>query len=183
MELISIGRIAGTHHLKGAIKAKFDIEDPTILLNNRVVIETDKNNQQILSLKSITPLVGDRWVIEFDEIANKTQAETLKNGMIKVRRELLGLADDEYLLIDLVGMKVVDKSNDEIIGNVEEIFNTAAHDILVVDSDNYEAMIPNIDEFVKEIDFDNRVIYVELIEGMKEPKGKNYQQDDGMDEE
>lgn len=183
MELISVGRIAGTHHLKGAIKVRFDIEDPTILLDGRVVVEFDNNNQQILTLKKINRLAGNRWVVEFEEISNKTQAESLKNGFIKIRRELLGLEDDEYLLTDLIGMKVVEIDSEEEVGVVEEIFNTAAHDILVVNSENVEAMIPNIDEFVKEIDFEKRVILVELIDGMKESKGKKYQQDDGMDEE
>ncbi len=80
-------------------------------------------------------------------------------------------------------MEVVDMKNNETIGRVTDIFETAAHDILVVEDEKSEAMIPDIDEFVKKIDFDKRTIYVELIDGMREMKGKKYQQDDGIEDE
>ena len=69
-------------------------------------------------------------------------------------------------------MEVVDMKNNETIGRVTDIFETAAHDILVVEDEKSEAMIPDIDEFVKKIDFDKRTIFVELIDGMREMKGK-----------
>ncbi|MFR1676756.1 MAG: ribosome maturation factor RimM, partial [Fusobacterium sp.] len=87
------------------------------------------------------------------------------------------------LLNDLMDMEVVDMKNNETIGRVTDIFETAAHDILVVEDEKSEAMIPDIDEFVKKIDFDKRTIYVELIDGMREMKGKKYQQDDGIEDE
>lgn len=183
MELLIIGKISGTHHLKGAVKINFNIDDPTILSNEKIIVAIDDNNQKILTIKKISPLVANKWVAEFEEISNKTEAGNLKNGFIKIRRELLGLAEDEYLLTDLIGMKVVDINTNENIGTVTEIFDTAAHDILIVDSLEFESMIPNIDEFVKNIDFENKIISVSMIDGLKEPKGKKYSQDDGMDEE
>ncbi|WP_291259011.1 ribosome maturation factor RimM [Fusobacterium sp.] len=183
MELLTIGKISGTHHLKGAVKVVSNIENIEILLGNRIVIESDSNNQRILTVKSASHLVGNKCVLEFEEITNKTEAGKLKNGFIKVRRELLGIGEDEYLLNDLLNMKAIDVDNNEELGLIVDIFETAAHDILVIESGKTEIMVPDIDEFVKRIDFDKREIYIHLIEGMKEEKGKKYQQDDGMDEE
>ena len=183
MELLTIGKISGTHHLKGAVKVVSNIENIEILLNNRIVVEIGENNQRILTVKSASHLVGNKCVLEFEEITNKTEAGNLKNGFIKIRRELLGVGEDEYLLNDLLNMKAVDIDTNEELGYVVDIFETAAHDILVIESAKCEAMVPDIDEFIKKIDFDKRVIYVHLIDGMKEEKGKKYQQDDGMEEE
>lgn len=183
MELLTIGKISGTHHLKGAVKITFNIDNPSVLAGEKIIVAIDENDMRILTVKSVSPLVGNRWVAEFEEITNKTEAGNLKNGFIKIRREILGLDEDEYLLTDLVGMNVIDVKTGENIGKVKEIFDTAAHDILVVDSPEAEAMIPNIQEFVKNIDFEKREIRVELIEGLRELKGKKYSQDDGMDEE
>ena len=108
-------------------------------------------------------------MIEFLEITNKNQASVLSNGIIKARRDLIGITDDEYLLNDLLEMKVLDENNN-FIGNVVKIFDTSAHEILEVESDKYEVMIPNIEEFIKNIDFQNREIIVSLIEGMLEEK-------------
>lgn len=183
MELLTIGKISGTHHLKGAVKVISNIENINLLLNNRVVVELAENNQRILTVKATSHLVGNKCVLEFEEITNKTEAGKLKNGFIKVRRELLGIEEDEYLLNDLLNMSVISIDNNENLGVVTDIFETSAHDILVVESSKHEIMIPDIDEFVKKIDFEKRTISVQLIDGMIEEKGKKYQQDDGMDEE
>ena len=47
---------------------------------------------------------------------------------------------------------------------------TAAHNILIVEDtvNKNEIMIPQVDEFVKKIDFENNRIDVELIEGMRQ---------------
>ena len=55
-----------------------------------------------------------------------------------------------------------------MLGSVLDVMETAAHDILVVmTDDNQEILIPIVDNFVKKIDFENNNIEVELIEGMK----------------
>lgn len=49
MELLTVGKISGTHHLKGAVKVVSNIENIEILLNNRIVVEVGENNQRILT--------------------------------------------------------------------------------------------------------------------------------------
>ena len=80
-------------------------------------------------------------------------------------------------------MKAVEADNGDILGKITDIFETAAHDILVIEGENTEIMVPDVDEFVKKIDFDKREIFIHLIEGMKEVKGQKLKQDDGIDEE
>lgn len=182
MELFTVGKISGTHHLKGAVKIIANVSDATILVGNRVIIDI-QGEQRMVTITSVSPLVGNKWTVELQEITNKTEAGKLKNGLIKVRRDILGISDDEYLLNDLMDMKVIELKNNECIGKVTDIFETAAHDILVVEDDKSESMIPDIDEFIKKIDFENRIIYVELIDGMRDMKGQKYQQDDGIEDE
>ena len=80
------------------------------------------------------------------------------------------MAEDEYLLEDLLGMTVITSEN-ENIGKVVDVFDTAAHDIIVVEDETTETLIPNIENFVKDIDFDKNEIYVEILDGMRETKG------------
>ncbi|EHO80808.1 ribosome maturation factor RimM [Fusobacterium ulcerans] len=183
MELLTVGKISGTHHLKGAVKIIANIGDAEILEGNRVIVELPGGEQKIFTVTSVNPLVGNKWIAEFQEITNKTEAGKLKNSLIKIRRELLGIGEDEYLLNDLLDMKAVDADNGDILGKITDIFETAAHDILVIEGENTEIMVPDVDEFVKKIDFDKREIFIHLIEGMKEVKGQKLKQDDGIDEE
>lgn len=170
MELLVIGKIGGTHHLKGAVKIYSNVGEGIYNLeNNKIIAQLENGENLILTVKSIAPLVGEKWIIEFEEIINKTEAGKLTKALIKVRRDILGVGDDEYLLNDLLDMTVKDETGREL-GRVVNIFDTAAHEILEIESEKYEAMIPNISEFVKKIDFEKREIEVELIEGMLEEK-------------
>ncbi len=170
-ELVIVGKITGTHHLKGALKANINIGDEEDLVGEKVLVEKPNGDRNIFTVKKVSPLVGDKVIIEFEEIENKTQGNLLQNAIIKVNRMVLGLEDDEYLLQDLLGMEVITLEGKNI-GKVTEVFDTAAHEILVVETDETEAMIPNIENFIKDIDFEARKITVDLWEGMLESKSK-----------
>ncbi|WP_300328705.1 ribosome maturation factor RimM [Fusobacterium sp.] len=170
-ELVIVGKITGTHHLKGALKANINIGDEEDLVGEKVLVEKPNGDRNVFTVRKVSPLVGDKVIIEFEEIENKTQGNLLQNAVIKVNRMVLGLEDDEYLLQDLLGMEVITLEGKNI-GKVTEVFDTAAHEILVVETDETEAMIPNIENFIKDIDFEARKITVDLWEGMLESKSK-----------
>lgn len=170
MDLVTIGKITGTHHLKGAVKANISLSEPEIIIGERVMVEKPNGEKKILSVVKLSNLVGDKVVIEFEEITNKTEGNLFAGGLIKINRDILGMAEDEYLLEDLLGMTVITSEN-ENIGKVVDVFDTAAHDIIVVEDETTETLIPNIENFVKDIDFDKNEIYVEILDGMRETKG------------
>ena len=74
----------------------------------------------------------------------------------------------------MLGFKVYDVKDDEYLGEITEIMDTAAHDIYVIESEDFETMIPDVDVFIKNIDFENKKMLVDTIEGMKEPKVKKW---------
>ena len=76
-----------------------------------------------------------------------------------------------------LGMTVITAEN-ESIGKVVDVFDTAAHDIIVVEDENTETLIPNIENFVKDIDFEKKEIYVKILEGMREVKGSVSENDE-----
>ena len=101
------------------------------------------------------------------ESGNIDTAKSLNGFQIKIRRDLLPEKNgDDFYFNDLLGLKVTE--NGVVLGSVLDVMETAAHDILVVmTEDNQEILIPIVDNFVKKIDFENNNIEVELIEGMK----------------
>lgn len=169
MELLSIGKISGTHHLKGAVKVTSNLDDMAILEGNKVMIEIASGETKILTVEKIGQMVGKKWTIQFKEITNKTDANLLQGAVIKVRRDIVGIEEDEFLSNDIVGMKAFTEDG-ESIGEVVDIYETAAHDIFVIEDEEYEALVPDVDVFIKNIDFDKREIIVELLEGMREKK-------------
>ncbi|WP_319370332.1 ribosome maturation factor RimM [uncultured Ilyobacter sp.] len=168
-DLLNVAKISGTHHLKGAVKVVSHMDDIELLIGNKVIVETPAGLKRVLTVTSAGFLMGNKAVLEFEEITNKVDAAALAGSMILVKRELIGIGEDEYLASDIIGMDVVEL-NGESIGKVTDVFETPAHEIYVVNEGAEEIMIPGIEKFIKEIDFENRKITVELIDGMKPEK-------------
>lgn len=170
MELLVAGKVLGTHHLKGEVKVISHIENIELLQGNKIVLELENSQTKLFTVKKIEPFVANKWIFSFEEIKNKQDAIEIRNALIKVRRDLVGIGEDEYLISDLIGIKVYDIKGNEYLGEITEIFETAAHDIYVIDTEDYEIMIPDVEVFIKKIDYQNRKMEVNLIEGMKEFK-------------
>lgn len=166
MELVNIGTIVGTHHLNGAVKVSSVFQDLDVIKNEKVLLEK-KEEKKVYTIKSIKRINTKKILIEFLESVNIDTAKSLNGFQIKIRRDLLPEKNgDDFYFNDLLGLKVTE--NGVYLGSVLDVMETAAHDILVVmTEDEQEILIPIVDNFVKKIDFENNNIVVELIEGMK----------------
>ena len=166
MELVNIGTIVGTHHLNGAVKVSSVFQDLDMIKDEKVLLEK-KEEKKVFTIKSIKRINAKKILIEFLESGNIDTAKSLNGFQIKIRRDLLPEKNgDDFYFNDLLGLKVTE--NGVVLGSVLDVLETAAHDILVVmTEDNQEILIPIVDNFVKKIDFENNNIEVELIEGMK----------------
>ncbi len=84
---------------------------------------------------------------------------------IAVSRDALPQLDDEdeFYWSDLVGLTVINLQ-DEVLGQVDHILETGAHDVLAVKEDdkNDERLIPFVmDDIVELVDLDNKLIRVD----------------------
>ena len=172
MELLIAGKVLGSHNLKGEVKVISDLNNIEVLVGNKVILELADSQQKLLTIKKIEYLVANKWIFSFEEIKNKQDTIEIRNANIKVRRDIVGISEDEYLVSDMIGFKVYDVKCDEYLGEITEIMDTTAHDIYIIESEEFETMIPDVDVFIKNIDFENRKMLVDTIEGMKEPKVK-----------
>ena len=166
MELVNIGTVVGTHHLNGAVKVSSVFQDIDLIMEEKVLLEK-KEEKKLFTIKSIKRINAKKLLIEFIESKDIDTAKSLNGFQIKIRRDLLPEKNgDDFYYNDLLGLKVTE--NGVSLGSVLDVMETAAHDILVVmTDDNQEILIPIVDNFVKKIDFENNNIEVELIEGMK----------------
>lgn len=169
MKLLIAGKIAGTHHLLGAVKVISELEGLSKLLGTKCMIQLENGEGLLMSPKKIEHLTGNYWIFEFEEIKNRTDAMKLRNALIQVRRDLLGL-EEEVFYSDYIGLLAREVGTGEVLGKIQEVFETAAHPIFVIQSEKYETMVPDLPIFVKQVDFEKGEICVELLEGMKEEK-------------
>ena len=170
MKLLIAGKISGTQHLLWAVKVISELEGLSKLLGAKCMIQLENGSETLLTPTKIEHLTGNYWVFEFEEIKNRTEAMKFRNALIQVRRDLLGFQEEDVFYSDYIGLRAKEVGSEEELGKIEEIFETAAHPIFVIQSEKYETMVPDLPNFVKKVDFEKGEIWVELLEGMKEEK-------------
>jgi len=158
-EFQQVGRIVGAFGLKGQVKVELltDFEE-RLSAGRRLRLKDDWVTVETSSWHK------NRLLLKLEGVNNVDAAEALQWEYLSAPPDDLELGEDEFLVSDLEGLKVVLADGTEL-GIVDEVAAYPAQDILVIG----ELMIPLVKEFVKDIDLEKGVITVELIEGMLEP--------------
>ncbi len=163
--LIVMGKIGVPHGIKGWVRINpFSANLDSLLAypqwhiqvpeGDNILMYTEKDLQEARTQ-------GGKIVAKLAGIDTREQAEAVKGCFISVHRdEFKPLAPDRYYWCDLVGMKV--KTVDgELLGKVGDVFQTPSNDILVVDSDNGEILIPFLKKTVTQINHSGSVMVVD----------------------
>ena len=166
-EFLEIGQIVNTFGIKGMVKVKPFTDDVIARYDNlkKVYIEIHKSKKQyeIEEVKYHKDMV----LIKFKGIDKIEEAELLRNAYLKVdRKDEPELEEGTYYIVDLLGLEVYsDEGN--LLGKVDDIFNTGSSDIYVVkDELGKQLLLPGISDVIKEINLEEGKIVVHIIKGL-----------------
>lgn len=160
MELVCIGEIVNTHGIKGEIKVISEFKFKEEVFKKGFVFYIGRFKDKLVLDKYRKHKIYDMLI--FEGITNINEVIIYKGEELYINREDLKI--DGYLNEDLIGFSVSEKDN--FIGYISDIINNNAHDILIINNEVSRFMIPFVDEFVKEIDFENKKVKIEKIEGL-----------------
>lgn len=171
---LQIGKIITTHGIKGEVKVLPLTDDPTRFEIIKNIIIEEKNtvdpkiikNSKELSIENVK-YFKDKVILKFKSIDDIETAEALRNVYLLVnRKDAVKLPENHYFICDLVGCMVYDENASEL-GKLVNIFPTGSNDVYVVrNRSGEEILIPAIKSVVKSVDIDNKIIKVELPEGL-----------------
>ena len=163
---LEIGQIVNTFGIKGMVKVKPFTDDITRFDRlKKVYIEnkTVKKEYEIEEVKYHKDMV----LIKFKGIENPEQANLLRDTYLLVDRgNEEPLEEGTYYIVDMIGLDVYAEEG-ELLGKLEDIFNTGSNDIYVVrDELGKQILLPAISDVIKQIDMVNRKMIVHLISGL-----------------
>ncbi|MBR3229193.1 MAG: 16S rRNA processing protein RimM [Bacilli bacterium] len=153
--MLYIGDLVNTHGIKGEVK----------------VISNFKYKEEVFKKGSIIYINDKKYIINtyrkhqkfdlltFESYENINDVLDLKGNKIYINKEdytFSGILNE-----DLYGKKVYDK--DKYIGTLKEIIDNKNQELLVIENNGKEYLVPYVDEFVKEIKED---IKLDLIKGL-----------------
>ena len=161
---IECAKIINTHGCHGDLKLESWCNSPIELSELKKLYI--KRGGEIIEYKVKKASVFKQFVIvALAGIEDMDVALSLKGQILYADRKDFDLEDGEYFIADLIGVDVIDADNGKKYGVLKEIINRGASDIYVVETDNGEAMIPAVEEFVVEVSPESGVL-VRPIEGM-----------------
>lgn len=103
-----------------------------------------------------------RFIVGFKEDLSDLNILLLRNQFIYVKTsELPSLPDGAYYHHQILGMEVQDE-NHRIIGKINEIIETGANDVYIVQGDDGEILIPAVQSVIIRIDPASKVMVVKL---------------------
>ena len=164
--LVTIGRVIKARGLRGEIKVKplSNVLDRFKFLHE-ITLEL-KNGENINFNIEYSRISGVNIILKLNGIDDRDAAEKLRSAYINVTLDNVApLDNNSYYIFDLVGMGVFDSGNNKI-GSVSRIEQYPANDVIVVEKETEEIIIPAIKEFIVGIDLKSKKLTVNLPEGL-----------------
>ena len=164
--MITIGRVIKARGLYGEIKVEVlsniyerfkSIRRISLELVSNEVIQFDVEYSRV---------IGNNNFLKLNGINNREEAENLIGAYIEITPDSVApLDDNSYYIFDLEGMDVFDSENKKI-GSVKRVEQYPSNNVIVIENETEEVLVPAIKEFISEVDIKAKKITVNLPAGL-----------------
>ena len=167
-----LARIGKPHGLNGEVTVQLHTSDPEARLAVGAVLDTEAGTgtgvPRALTVRS-TRVHNGVWLVGFEEIPDRTGAESLRGTRLVVdAADVLPAADEDDVFTEeqLRGLAVVDPAG-TVLGEVGGLELGAAQDRLVILlPDGREAQVPFVAALVPEVDLEAGRVVVDAPPGL-----------------
>ncbi len=167
---IAVGYIRDAHGLKGEVFIRLFAKRADWLKLFKAALLVNPEQPDSLSKYDVihSSPHKDGLIVSLTGVTDRTQAEALKGRELLVPQEWLVSSPGETpYLQELLGFTIIDRNLGDI-GRVESFSSNGAQDLFVTHRNGHEVLIPFIKPFVESMEFENRLIRMNLPEGLVE---------------
>ncbi|MCI0484234.1 MAG: ribosome maturation factor RimM [candidate division NC10 bacterium] len=160
-----LGRVLGPWGLRGAVRVQVHAESRAVFSPGKLVVLRGPRSSSEVRLTAVRPL-RHLLAATFQGIDSRTAAEAVRGFEICIPRTAApALPEATYYHHDILGLTVQTEAG-ERLGEIVDIWPSAAHDLYVVRRDTGEWLLPAVRAFILQIDLPRRVMVVRPIEGL-----------------
>ena len=167
MNKVIVGKIVNTCGLKGEVKVinSSDFVNQRYKKNNTLIVNNEeKGINETVTISSFRE--NEKFVyLKFKEINSIEEAEKLKESYLLIDGDSLEkINEDTFYYYELLNMEVYYK--DEKIGVISEVNGNGAQDLIRIKGEKINILVPFVNEFVDDVDTENKKIYLKNLEGL-----------------
>lgn len=157
-EYLFIGKIVGTHGIKGELKLKVEYAGIKELLkpNTNLYLTSNYLKKTIVKIR----YHKRNYLVLFNDVDNINQVLTLVGNDVYLKKD--EIKDVFHTKDTLLGLKVLYKS--KLLGYVTNLLTAGEeNELLEIDS---KILIPFQKIFIKKIDYEEKEILLDMVEGL-----------------
>jgi 16S rRNA processing protein RimM len=174
-DLTIVGRVRRAHGIHGelVIEPLTDAPDAVFAPGRRVFAGTADGdpapNKRELVVEESRPFKGGGWIVAFEGIADRNEAERWRERyLLAPVEELAPIGENEVYLHDLNGLRVLLDGTEELIGEVTDVYELPQGVMLDVRREKGSVLIPFRAEVVTRLDLPSRRVFIAPPEGLLE---------------
>ncbi len=166
-KLFEVGKIVNTHGVKGEVRVirTTDFEERFTPGNVLYIV---KGKQHPISVTVKNHRIHKQFdLLTFEEYKRIDEVESFKGCMLKVSEsDLTPLSKGEYYYHEIIGC-TVETEEGNTLGVITSILSPGANDVWIVQTeDQKEVLIPYINDVVKYVDIEQKLVKIHLMEGL-----------------
>lgn len=158
MNKLYVGKVVGTHGIKGEIKVytEIEIKDKVFKEDTKLYFNDDTTEYTIESVR----FHKDNYLVLLKGFYNINDVLFLNKSKVYVDRDEF-LNNTEYVIDDLLGFTVIDENNNEI-GIIKDYEVNPSYATFLVEGDK-NFYLPNVSNYVSKIDLENKKVYTKNV--------------------
>ena len=167
MDLV-VGRVVKAHGVTGEVVVDVRTDDPETRFapGTSLRARPKGGTERRFVVDSARPH-GGRLLVRLDGVADRDSADALRGALFLVdSAELPPIEDpDEFYDHQLEGLRVRTTAGDDV-GTVAEVLHTAAGELLSVQTEDREVLVPFVGAIVTSVSLADQVIEIDPPEGL-----------------
>ena len=161
-----LGKIVKKYSFKGELLAKLDTDEPELYENIDAVFMDLRGNLVPFFIESAQLHKSDLLRLKFEDVETEADADALIKSELYLPLDLLPkLEGDKFYFHEVIGFTVKDQNFGEV-GIIKAINDSTAQALFIIDRNGTEILIPMNDEFIEKVDRKNKIIEVDVPEGL-----------------
>lgn len=159
-----IGEIVAPRGVRGEVRVSIATDMPARFLDlENVFVGPDRILYQVRRAR-----LHQQWaLLELEGVSDRDAAESLRGQLLWVSRDqAISLDTDEYFVCDIVGLRVLTETDEEL-GRIVEVIATGANDVYVVRTAEGELLLPAIHDVVLTVDIKAGLMRVRVPAGLR----------------
>ncbi|MDY3618316.1 ribosome maturation factor RimM [Agathobaculum sp.] len=163
-KFLEAGKIVGTHGVKGDLRVQSWCDSAETLCEFDTLYLDPDTSVAVARAQVHKNIV----LMHLQGVDTMEAAEALKNRVLYLDRGDVELPEDLVFIQDILGFQVYDRRTGQMVGVLKDVLTSnPAHDMYEIRTESGRlAYLPAAKPFLKEIDMEAGVIYVETIEGL-----------------